>query len=80
MSEEQTFRSKDNGFVPLRRRQLSVRCVTTLSKWRRRAKRQKDFETEHSNVFAAPDLPVAYFSTAESGFNTPHNRMIEQEW
>ena len=41
MSKDQTFRSEDNAFLPLRRRQLSVWCVTTLSKWRRRAKRQK---------------------------------------
>jgi hypothetical protein len=48
MSKGQTFRSEDNAFLPPRRRQLSVRCVTALSKWRRRAKRRKDFETEHS--------------------------------
>jgi hypothetical protein len=30
MSKEQTFRSEDNGFLPLMRsRQLSMRCVTT---------------------------------------------------
>ncbi len=31
MSKEQTFRSEDNTFLPLIKRQLSVRCVTTLS-------------------------------------------------
>jgi hypothetical protein len=29
MSKEQTFRSEDNAFLPLTRRQLSVHCVTT---------------------------------------------------
>jgi hypothetical protein len=28
MSKEQTFRSKDNALLPLRRRRLSARCVT----------------------------------------------------
>jgi hypothetical protein len=28
---------------------------------------EKDFETQHSGVFAAPGLPLAPFSTAESG-------------
>jgi hypothetical protein len=28
-SKEQTFRSEDNAFLPLRRRQLSIRWVTT---------------------------------------------------
>jgi hypothetical protein len=39
VSKEQTLRSEDNAFLPLIRRQVSVRCVTTLSKWRRRFKR-----------------------------------------
>jgi hypothetical protein len=68
MSKEQTLRSEDNAFLPLRRRQLSVRCITALSRWRRRAKRQKNFETEHSSIFASPGLPLAHFLTAESGF------------
>jgi hypothetical protein len=31
---------------------------------------EKDFETHHSGVFAPPGLPLAHFSTAESGFNS----------
>ena len=34
-----------------------------------RAEAKKDFETEHSGVFATPGLPLAHFLTAESGFN-----------
>jgi hypothetical protein len=29
---------------------------------------EKDFETQHSGVFASPGLPPRPFSTAESGF------------
>jgi hypothetical protein len=29
ISKEQPFRSEDNAFLPLKRRQLSVRCVST---------------------------------------------------
>jgi hypothetical protein len=32
----------------------------------RRAKRQKDFETEHSGVFAAPGSLLAHFLAAEN--------------
>lgn len=28
LTEEQTFRSEDNAFLPRRRRQLSVQCMT----------------------------------------------------
>jgi hypothetical protein len=70
MSKEQTFRSEDNAFLPLRRRQLSVRCVTTQSKWKGEPSIKKDFETEQSGVFSAPGSPLAHFSTAESGFNS----------
>ncbi len=44
MSKEQTFRSEDNVFLPLRTRQLSVPCITLLSKMKRRAEAKKDFE------------------------------------
>jgi hypothetical protein len=33
-----------------------------------RAGAKKDFENKQSSVFAAPGLPLAQFSTAESGF------------
>jgi hypothetical protein len=66
-SKEQTFRSEDNAFLPLRRRQLSVRCVTTQSKWNGEPSTKKDFETEQSGVFSAPGSPLAHFLTAESG-------------
>jgi hypothetical protein len=33
----------------------------------RRAGAKKDFETQHSGVFATPGLPLAQCSTAESG-------------
>jgi hypothetical protein len=72
MSEEQTFRNEDNAFLPLRSRPLSVRCVTTLSTGGGEPTVKKDFETEHSGVFAAPGLPLAHFSTAEFGFNPSH--------
>ena len=51
----------------LRSRQLSVQCVTTLSTGGGEPSVKKDFETEHSGVFAAPGLPLAHFSTAEFG-------------
>jgi hypothetical protein len=38
---------------------------------------KKDFETEHSGVFAAPGSPLAHFLTAESGFNI---RKDEEKW
>ena len=69
ISEEQTFRNEDNAFLPLRSRQLSVRCVTTLSTGGGEPSVKIDFETEYSGVFAAPDLPLANFSTAEFGLN-----------
>jgi hypothetical protein len=34
-----------------------------------RAGAKKDFENKQSSVFAAPGLPLAHFSTAESGLN-----------
>jgi hypothetical protein len=40
-----------------------------VSEWKRRAGAKKDFETEHSSVFAAPGSPLAHFLTAESGLN-----------
>jgi hypothetical protein len=46
-----------------------VRCVTTLSEWKRRAGAKKDFESEHSCVFAAPGSLLAHFLTGESGMN-----------
>jgi hypothetical protein len=57
--------------LPLRRRQLSVRSVPTLKQMEQRAGAKKDFENKHSTVFATPGLPLAHFSTAESGLNTP---------
>jgi hypothetical protein len=36
----------------------------------RRAGAKKDFETQHSGVFATPGLLLAQCSTAESGFKT----------
>jgi hypothetical protein len=44
-----------------------VGCVMTLSEWKQRAGAKKDFETEHSGVFAAPGSPLAHFFTAEPG-------------
>jgi hypothetical protein len=38
-----------------------VRCVTPSSEWKRRAVAKKDFETDHSGVFAAPGLLLADF-------------------
>ena len=61
MSKEQTFRSEDNAFLPLRRRQLSVRCVTSKTNGGSEPSTQKDFETEHPGVFAAPGSPLAHF-------------------
>jgi hypothetical protein len=37
---------------------------------------KKDFETKQSSVFAAPGLPLAHFSTAESGINGASARSI----
>ena len=77
MSEEQTFRREDNTFLPLRRRQLSVPCVTRRANRGGEPSVKKDFETEHSGVFASPGLPLAQFLTAESGLNhelCPDNR------
>jgi len=67
MSKEQTFRSEDNTFLPLIKRQLSVRCVTTLSKWWRQAKRHKRFQTEHSGVFRSSRFDPRSVFTAEFG-------------
>jgi hypothetical protein len=69
MSKEQTLRSEDNAFLPLRRRHLSVQCVTVLSNGGGEPSAKKNFETEHSGVFAPPGLPLAHFLTAESGLN-----------
>jgi hypothetical protein len=44
MSEEQTFHNEDKPFLPLRKRQLSVRCVTRLSTWRRPLLQKKQNE------------------------------------
>ena len=67
MSEEQTFRNEDNAFLPLRSRQLSVRCVTKLSTGGGEPSVKIDFETERSGVFAAPGLLLAHFSLRNSG-------------
>jgi hypothetical protein len=64
VSKEQPCRNEDNAFLPLRRRQLSVRCVTRKAK-KRRAKRQKDFATEPSGVLAAPGSLLAHFLAAK---------------
>jgi|RhiMetdeSRZDD1v2_1073273.scaffolds.fasta_scaffold21042_3 hypothetical protein len=50
----------------------AVQCVTRSSKWKRRAGAKKDFETEHSGVFAPPGLPLAHVLTAESGLTAPN--------
>jgi hypothetical protein len=47
--------------------------VTTLSKWKQRTGAKKDFETEHSGVFAPPGLRLAHVLTAESGFKFSHS-------
>jgi hypothetical protein len=62
MSKEQTFRSEDNAFC------LCENGSCQCGGQRRYAmeaasQRQKDFETEHSGVFATPGLPFAHFLT-----------------
>ena len=61
MSNEQTFRSEDNAFLPLRRRQLSVRCVTTQSKWNGEPSTKKDFEAEQPVSSLLPVRPSLIF-------------------
>jgi hypothetical protein len=65
--------------LPLRGRQLSLRCVTPSSEWKRRAAAKKDFETDHSGVFAAPGSLLAHFSTAESGLNRSSRSIVDDE-
>src|SRR5919112_1123342 len=55
--------------LPLRRRQLSVPGVTHRANRGGEPSVKKDFETEHSGVFASPGLPLDQFLTAESGLN-----------
>jgi hypothetical protein len=47
--------------LPLRRRQLSVPVRNDINQMEAASRRQKDFETKHSGVFAAPGLPLAQF-------------------
>ena len=54
-SEEQTCRSDDNAFLPLRRRQLSAQRVTTPAYSGSAPSVRKNFGT----VFAAPAPPLA---------------------
>jgi hypothetical protein len=62
MSKEQTFRSEDNAFLPLRRRQ-PVNALRNHVKeiGGGEPSTKKDFETEHSGVFAAPVRPSRIF-------------------
>ena len=69
MSKGQTFRSEDNAFLPLRRRHLSVRCVTTLSKIEAASQASKKTLKLNASVsLLLQVLPLAQFLTAQSGF------------
>jgi hypothetical protein len=80
VSEEQTFRSEDNAFLPLSSGQLSLLFITTLTK-EATCQAPKNFEAARLGVFATPGLPLAHFNCGiRDHFKSPsvRRRMIEE--